>query len=189
MTPIRLSHIWYRRLYAALFVVSLGYVILYALQAFNLQYIPLSVRIELLPAIGAALVLIASIALFTLGKKVTSFWPSYIVFVVFLITTAYIVQSTNGVHSDFLVVWALAVFVAPIFGAYGWLPVVVMTGSYVAGEYITGGLPTETLVLLALSSVLPLAAVVILWRDTPESEQLDDRNVKKLASQLSEGDS
>ncbi len=186
MTPIRLSHIWYRRLYAALFVVSLGYVILYALQAFNLQYIPLSVRIELLPAIGAALVLIASIALFTLGKKVTSFWPSYIVFVVFLITTAYIVQSTNGVHSDFLVVWALAVFVAPIFGAYGWLPVVVMTGSYVAGEYITGGLPTETLVLLALSSVLPLAAGVILWRDTPESEQLADRNVKNLASQLSE---
>lgn len=186
MTPIRLSHIWYRRLYAALFVVSLGYVILYALQAFNLQYIPLSVRIELLPAIGAALVLIASIALFTLGKKVTSFWPSYIVFVVFLITTAYIVQSTDGVHSDFLVVWALAVFVAPIFGAYGWLPVVVMTGSYVAGEYITGGLPTETLVLLALSSVLPLAAGVILWRDTPESEQLADRNVKNLASQLSE---
>ena len=186
MTPIRLSHIWYRRFYAALFAMSLGYVVLYALQAFNLQYIPLSVRIELLPAIGAALVVVACIALFILNKKVTSFWPSFITFAVFIITTAYIVQSTGGVHSDFLVLWSLGVFIAPIFGAYGWVPVLVMMGSYVAGEYMTGGLPTETLVLIALSSALPLAAGVILWRETPESDRYADHDVKSLANQLSE---
>ena len=186
MTPIRLSHIWYRRFYAALFTVSFGYVILYALQAFNIQYIPLSVRVELLPAVGGALVAAASVALFVLVKKVTSFWPSYIVFAIFLITTAYLVQNTDGVHSDFLVLWALAVFIAPVFGAYGWLPVIVMTGSYIAGEYLSGGLPTETIVLIALSSVLPLIAGVVAWRDTPESEQLGNHDVKSLASQLSE---
>jgi PAS domain S-box-containing protein len=159
---------------------------MYALHAFNVQYIPLSVRIELLPAIGAALVAAGSVTLFVLGKKVTSFWPSYIVFAAFLIITAYLVQNSDGVHSDFLALWALAVFVAPIFGAYGWLPVLVMTGSYIAGVYLSGSLSTETIVMIVISSVVPLITGVVLWRDTPESERAEDRSVKSLANQLSE---
>src|SRR5690606_25384025 len=105
---------------------------------------------------------------------------------VFTLTTAYLVQSTEGAHSSFLAIWAVVLFVAPIFGAYGWLPALVLTGSYVAGEYLSNGLSTQAIVLLCLSSVLPLAAGIILWRDTPDSEEQVHKNVKHLATQLSE---
>ncbi len=186
MTPIRLSYIWYRRLYIALFVGSLGYIALYALQAFGIQYIPEPVQVNAVSAIGGVLVAIASILLFIYAKKTTSFLPAFLTYAVFAISTAFLVQSSDGVYSSFLPLWALVIFIAPIFGAYGWLPALVMTGSYIAGEYLTGGLPTQTIILVALSSALPLIAGVVLWRDTPDSEALADKNVKHLASQLSE---
>jgi len=186
MTPLRLSYIWYRRLYVALFVASASYVVLYALPAFEIQHIPDPVRVDLASAIGGLLVAIASIVLFIMAKKVTSFVPALATYAVFAITTAYLVQSTGGVYSSFLPLWALVVFIAPIFGAYGWLPVLVMTGSYIAGEYLSTGLPTQTLVLIALSSIVPLAIGLYVWRDTPDSEDISTRNVKHLANQLSE---
>lgn len=186
MTPIRLSYIWYRRLYVALFVGSLSYVILYSLQEFNIQYIPEPVRVDIVSAIGGALVAIASIVLFILAKKTTSFLPAFLTYAVFAISTAFLVQSTEGVYSSFLPLWALVIFIAPVFGAYGWLPALIMTGSYIAGEYLGSSLPTQTIVLVILSSAVPLIAGVVLWRDTPDSEALTDKNVKHLASQLSE---
>ncbi len=186
MTPIRLSNIWYRRLYVALFVVSASYVTLFILQAFDLQHIPESVRVDTLAAIGAFIVAASSAALFFLVHKVTSYIPSLVTFAVFAITTAYLVQSTGGITSGFLVIWALTVFIAPLFGAYGWLPVLVLTGSFIAAQYLSTGLPTETIVLVLLSSILPLAAGIAVWRETPESEELAHHDVKSLANQLSE---
>ena len=186
MTPIRLSHIWYRRLYAALFIVATSYVALFILQAFDIQYIPESVRTDFFAAAGGLIVAIASIVLFFLVKKITSFVPTFITYAVFAITTAYLVQSTGGIDSGFLVIWALTVFIAPIFGAYGWLPIVVMIGSYTAGEYLSNGLPTETIMAILLSSIVPLAAGLVVWRETSESEDLANHDVKSLANQLSE---
>jgi signal transduction histidine kinase len=96
------------------------------------------------------------------------------------------VQSSGGVYSAFLAIWVLIIFAAPIFGAYGWLPAIVITGSYIASEYLSGGLPTETIVLVALGSIVPLVTGVVLWRETPDSEDASQKNVKHLASQLSE---
>lgn len=186
MAPIRLSHIWYRRLYIALFTLSLGYVVLFALQAFNIQYIPLDVRVSIIPAAGAFLTMAGAAVLWFVAKKVTSFLPTLILYAIFAITTAYLVQSGGGVHSTFLPIWALMIFIAPIFGAYGWVPTLVMIGSYIAGEYLTNGLPTETIVLIGLSGALPLIAGLIVWREFPESEELATRSVKNLATQLSE---
>ncbi len=186
MTPLRLSYIWYRRLYVALFVASLGYVALYILPTFDLQYIPSPVQVDTIAAIGGAIVVLASIALFISAKKITSFLPAFVTFTVFALTTAYLVQTTGGVDSSFLAIWAITIFIAPIFGAYGWLPAIVLTGSYVAGAYLSADLSTEAIVLIALSGVIPLIAGVVLWRETPDSEDSTDKNVKHLASQLSE---
>jgi PAS domain S-box-containing protein len=186
MTPLRLSFIWYRRLYVALFVAALGYVVLYALKALEIQAIPEPVAVDTIAAIGGLIVVLASSILFFLAKKTTSFLPSFITFAVFALTTAYLVQSTGGVSSSFLVIWSIAIFIAPIFGAYGWLPAVVITGSYLASEYISGGINAQTSILIILSSALPLIAGVILWRETPDSEDQVNKNVKNLASQLSE---
>ncbi len=141
---------------------------------------------DLVTAAGGALVAVASVIFFITAKKTTSFLPSLITFAIFALTTAYLVQSTGGVNSSFIALWALAIFIAPIFGAYGWLPALVLTASHVASEYLSGGLTTQTIVLILLSSVVPLIAGVVLWRETPESEDQSDKNVKHLASQLSE---
>src|SRR5690554_2969903 len=100
MTPLRLSYIWYRRLYMALFLASLGYITLYILPTINLQYIPTTVKVDLFAAIGSAVVAVASIVLFVLAKKTPSWLPAFITYAVFTLTTAYLVQSTEGVHSS-----------------------------------------------------------------------------------------
>lgn len=184
MTPLRLSNIWYRRLYVALFVMSLGYVALFSLHTFDLQSVPESVRPDGIAALGGLIVAIASVILFIMVKKVSSFIPTFATYAIFALTTAYLVQATGGVDSGFLAVWALVVFTSPLFGAYGWLPVVVMTGSYVAAEYLSGALSTDTFVTVILSCLLPLVAGLTVWRETPETEETASR--KSLANQLSE---
>lgn len=186
MTPIRLSYIWYRRLYVALFLTTVGYLTLYVLQTFSVLSVPKPVQVDGIAAIGAGLVALASIPLFIFAKKLTSFLPALAVYAVFAITTAYLVQSSGGVYSMFLAVWAITIFVAPIFGAYGWLPGLVIIFTYVAGEYLTAGLSTQTLTLIVFSSAVPLIAGVILWRDPPGADDTATKNVKNLASQLSE---
>lgn len=186
MTPLRLSYIWYRRLYVALFVVSTGYVALYVLSAFDIQYIPDNVRVDLVAAIASLATVIISGVLLFVGKRLDSFVSPFIPFGIFTLTTAYLVQTTGGSDSSFLAIWALVAFIAPIFGAYGWLPVLVITSSYVAAEYLMSGLPTSTIILTLLSSIAPLTAGIIMWRDMPESENASEKNVKHLATQLSE---
>lgn len=186
MTPLRLSYIWYRRLYVALFVVAAGYIALYVLSAFDIQYIPDTVRVDLIAAIASIAVVILSSVFFFMKKRFDSFMPPFITFAIFALTTAYLVQSTGGSDSSFIALWALVAFIAPIFGAYGWLPVLVITSSFIAGEYLTDGLPTSIIVLTFLSSIAPLTAGLILWRETPDSEDASQKNVKHLANQLSE---
>lgn len=186
MTPIRLSYIWYRRLYVALFLTSVGYLTLYVLQAVSVLPVPEPVQVDIIAAIGAGLVALAAIPLFIFAKKLTSFLPALAVYAVFAITTAYLVQSSGGAYSMFLAVWAITIFIAPIFGMYGWLPGLVIICTYVAGEYLTAGLSTQTLILISFSSAVPLIAGVILWRDPPGLDDTATKNVKNLASQLSE---
>lgn len=186
MTPIRLSYIWYRRLYVALFLTSLGYVVLHVLQRFSVLPIPEPVQVDLLTAIGAGLVVLGCIPLYILAKKTASYLPALAVYAVFAITTAYLVQTTGGVLSPFLALWALTLFVAPIFGMYGWLPSIVAICTYIAGAYLAADLTTQTIVLITLSSIVPLAAGVIMWRDPPGLDESASKNVKNLASQLSE---
>lgn len=187
MTPIRLSHIWYRRLYVALFVLAIGYVTLYALQAFNIQYIPDGLRVELIPAILSLFVAVSSVILWRFVEKITTIWAPIFTYGVLLVVTAWLVQTTGGVHSHFLAVWALMAFAAPILGAYGWIPAIIIIGTFTASAYLeNSGLPTETVIIIATSSFIPLIAGLILWRNTPDADDTSTRNVKNLASQLSE---
>jgi PAS domain S-box-containing protein len=186
MTPLRLSYIWYQRLYVALFVVSLSYVTLYVLSAFDIQYIPENVFVDFPAAIASLITAILSTVFFFMKKRLTTFTPAFIAFGLFTLTTAYLVQSTGGAESSFLAIWALIAFISPIFGAYGWLPVLVITSSYVAGAYLSEGLATDTIILTVISSIAPLIAGLVMWRDMPESEDTSQRNVKHLANQLSE---
>lgn len=184
MTPIRLSHSWSRRLYVGLFSVALVYVALFLLQFFKV--IPSgAIQVDIFVALGSGLAVIASVVLFFMVEKVTSFLPPLAVFMVLTLSTAFSVQQTGGVASPFLALWTLLIFFSALFGAYGWLPVVVMAGSYTAGAYLTGEFSVQTVSIIVLSTVIPIIAGSIIWRDTG-AEDTSEKNVKNLASQLSE---
>lgn len=186
MNPIRLSYIWYRRLHVALLLASLGYLSLFILQEISLLPVPEVVQVDVFAALGAGLTIIASSVLLVFDKKISSFGPSLAVFLLFGLTTAYLVLSTGGIYSMFLAAWALTMLAAPLFGAYGWVPGIIAVGLVVAVQYIENMLDTEAIVIISLSTIVPLVAGIILWRDPPENEGGGNRNVRTLASQLSE---
>lgn len=186
MTPIGLSHGWYRRLYLALGTISLGYVILYVLQITEVALLPQKTELPLIVAIGGSITLIASIAAYFIKGKAFSFAPAFSTYIALTLITAFLVQSSGGVESPYLAIWPLIVFASPIYGAYGWLPVLALTASYFAGAYLSDGLDSETIALIAFSSVLPMATGLTLWRNSSRADELANKNVKHLASQLSE---
>ena len=186
MTPIRLSNTWSQRLFVGLFLLSLVYIVVFAVGQYTEIIIPDSLEINGVVAGGALLVALASIAGFFLTRKITSYLPTFGVYAVFAITTAYLVLQTGGIDSMFLAVWTLVAFFAPLFGAFGWLPIIVMIGAYVGGAYLGGDFDARLIIILALSSFVPLIAGMIIWRDLPGTEDTSQKNVKHLASQLSE---
>jgi PAS domain S-box-containing protein len=186
MAPIRLSHTWSRRLYVGLFLLSLVYIGLYSMRTFSSVTVPEALHINGIVAGVAACIGISSAVLFILVKKISTFWPTLVMYALFALTTAYTVQQTGGVQSFFLGLWTLAVFFAPVFGAYGWVSIVAVTGVYAGGVYLHGGLSVQTISLIAMSSLLPLLAGMLIWRETAGTEDASEKNVKNLANQLSE---
>ena len=185
MTPARLSQSWYRRLYVALCVGGLGYFIPYIIQTLGVMDFPTATGITLWSAVAGILVSLASGVLIFLGPKITSFVPAYIVYMVYGVTTALTVLGTGGLDAPLLPLWSLVLIVAPAFGAYGWLPGLVMIGSLVTAMYLSSGLTGSSITLIVLNSVIPLGLGTFLWRNSP-SDDASNRNVKTLASQLSE---
>ncbi len=186
MAPVRLSLTWYRRLYVTLFIGGLGYAVPFILQSLGVLAISGDTEIDIITAIGGGLVAIASVVLFVLGKKITSFVPAFITYAVFGIVTAMLVQGSGGIHSPLIALWALVIFTSPVFGAYGWVPALAIIGSTIASTYLSGQLTSASVLTIILSSILPLVAGIILWREQPESEEAAYKNVKNLANQLSE---
>ncbi len=186
MAPIRLSHSWYRRLYVGLFVAALGFLLLPLLSPVSSVATPQTTSLPLVTTIGGALVAIMSIVLFVVQKKITSYVPAYVTFAFFLATAAYTVQANGGIYSDFIGLWALAVFIAPLFGALGWVPVLILIGVSAASTYLQGSLTTEAIVLLTVTSIIPLSAGLIIWLGHKDTDDTGSRDVKNLANQLSE---
>lgn len=185
MTPLRLSYAWYRRLYVAVFLGSMVYAGLFG-WGMTSDTLPESLSVDIIPVALAGLAMVGSIVGFILAKRITSFLPGYAVYLFFTLATAFALIATGGMTSPFIAVWVLIAFTAPVFGAYAWLPVLVLTGSYAASLYLNGALSTLNSALLVLSTLVPFAAGLILWRTSSKSEEVTSKNVKNLANQLSE---
>lgn len=186
MTPIRLSNTWSQRVYVGLFSLSFIFVVLYALKQYSSLAIPDSFTVDGVAVGGALLGVIGSIIGFIFVKKTSSFIPMLVVFAAITLTTAYVALQTGGVSSPFIALWTVLVFFAPLFGAYGWLPMIILVGVHVATLYLENNLTTHTAVLIALTSVAPVITGMIIWRDPPGAEDTSAKNVKNLATQLSE---
>jgi PAS domain S-box-containing protein len=185
MTPLRLSHQWHRRLYVALFMSSVLLVAMYALGYFNVVTIPESLAVGLIPAIIAALAAITCIVFFSIEKKLSGYSYGFVAYLLLTFAVGWQVLQTGDITSPYLLIWSLLSLFAAVFGAYGWIVITVLVGSFVASLYLREGLTFETLMTVAIASMLPLVIGIIVWR---EQGEIDDstKNVKNLANQLSE---
>jgi len=186
MTPLSLSYQWRRRLYGAIGVVSLFFLILFGLSFVESISLTPTVSVGLIVAIGAAITLISAILLFIFAKKVTSIIPTYALFFIASVVIAFQILQTGGLTSPFISLWALVAFTSAIFAVWGWLPFVISLGAYTAVLYIGAqSLASSSLVTLLLSALIPLAIGLFIWRNQDEVDE-STKHVKNLASQLSE---
>lgn len=185
MTPFRLSHIWHRRLYVAIFLLSVSLVTIYALEYFTVASVPKLLSVNMLSAVIVAIVTIASVVFFVIEKKLSGFKYSFSVYVLLLVAVAWLIAQSGIATSPYLIILTLLSLFAALFGAYGWISVLVVVSSFAANAYLSNNLGFETLAIIALGSILPLITGIIVWR---EQGEIDDstKNVKNLANQLSE---
>lgn len=185
MTPLRLSHTWHRRLYVAIFLLSLSLVAIYVVEYLKLVTVPTTFTIDTFSAAVAGAAALLSGIFFFIEKKLSGYIYIGIVYALFTVSVGWEVMQTGGVNSPYLILWTLVSFFAALFGAYGWIAVLFLVGSFVAALYLVGKLHFESLATLTLASILPLLIGIIVWRDQGE---IDDstKNVKNLANQLSE---
>jgi PAS domain S-box-containing protein len=185
MTPLRLSHTWHRRLYVAIFLLSLSLVAIFVIEQMGIFTISDKLRVNLFSALIAAVTLIGSAVLFFLEEKLSGFMYSASLFTLLAIALGWQVVVSGGVASPYLLLWALISFFAALFGAYVWIAILFLVGSYIAGLYLAGKFNLEALITLGIGSILPLIAGIFIWR---EQGELDDstKNVRNLANQLSE---
>jgi PAS domain S-box-containing protein len=185
MTPLRLSHIWHRRLYMAIFLIALSLVTIYGLDYFGVYSVREMLRVNTLTAVLAATVMVASLVFIFIEKKLSGFGYSFGVFVVLTLALGWQIAQTDGITSPYLILWAFLSLFAALFGAYGWVFMTILIGCFIAGSYLSGDLDFETMTIITLGSILPLVTGIIVWR---EQGEIDDstKNVKNLANQLSE---
>lgn len=185
MTPLTLSTVWYRRFYEAALLISLSIVALFV-SSFFLDLAD-SLSLGLLTGIGGTLALIASAVCLGFVKKLgTSFLPSLGVFAILLLTTAGIIWETGGTSSPFIALWALLAFIAPIYGAIGWVSILVLSGVAGGFIYVHDGALTANSMVVVLASILPVIGGVLVWREQQEATDEAARNAKNLATELSE---
>jgi PAS domain S-box-containing protein len=187
MTPVRLSVAWYRRLYSVVAAATLFYTVPTALHLAGVLALPETFQVPLVAVIVAGALFIAAVVCAVMAKKVPSYIVATILYVLLLLITAFIVHQTGNITSPYLAFWAVIAFCAPLFGAYGWIPVIALLGAYIAGAYISRELSLSISLLATASTILPLMSGLVLWRGHPDvSEVPADKSVKNLANQLSE---
>lgn len=185
MTPLRLSHVWHRRLYMTIFLLSFLIIALYGLRFYSGFAMPVVFTVSLVSGVSAGIAAITSLGLFLYEKKLSNTFLPFVPFAFFTLAIAMEVVRTGGIDSPYLILWTLIAFFAALFGLYGWVSVAVLVGIFTTVTYLDTNLNFETIVTVVLGSIAPLLAGIIVWRDQGE---IDDstKNVKNLANQLSE---
>ena len=187
MTPLKLSVTSYRRLYATTSLVALFIVALFVLNQFSPVSIGKPLQVELLPAIGGALVLLASVVSYVFAKKITHTAMSLSIYAVLLATVALVIANDGTTSSPFLTLWALLGFGAALFGAYGWILHPALSAAALAVLYTSGSFSGDTVIVCLLAGALPVIGGLLVWRQgSSKAADESSRNAKSLANELSE---
>lgn len=185
MNPLILSHFWQRRIYEVVLLLSLSIVALYAIPMITEQEAVGLFAIDFYAGLAAAITAVIALAFLFVKPKQSNFVPSYIAFLLLTATVGYLVATTGEEASPFVALWLLLALASGIFAIWGVLPVLVVTGVFIASEYLQNNLTMETGAFAVLLSALPAIFSLLIWRN---EGAIDDstRHVKSLTTQLSE---
>lgn len=166
------------------FLLSLAIIALYTVPIFT-NIAPNGLfGIGLVVALAAGATALTSVLFYLIRPKHEHYIEPLIVFLFFTVTAGILVVQTGGVGSAFIMLWLLAAFFSALFAVYGWLPIIIATGAFVAAQYLGGNFDPNGLAVIALGSLLPTLIGIIIWREKPGSGT--DKNIKKLTTELSE---
>ena len=140
--------------------------------------------IGIIVAILAGGTALASLIMYFVSPKGANFVEPLLAYLLFAATSALLIVQTGGVSSPFIMLWMLIAFFGGVFALYGALPVFIATAVFVAAEYLSGDFNANLVAVVAFSTLLPMILGLIIWRNRGDNEE--DRNVKKMASELSE---
>lgn len=183
MAPIRLSHTWLLRTYVGIALFSFGYIALFALEYFALIE---DTKLSMIVAgLSSAALITSLIGIFTI-KKGKTFIVSFSAYALLAAATGLFLYQSGGVSSPVVALWAVIAFCAPVFGAFGWLPILTISGAYAAVLYLSTQLSVQAALTIVFAGIAPVVAGLVLWRDSTNTEDASEKNVKNLANQLSE---
>jgi PAS domain S-box-containing protein len=101
-------------------------------------------------------------------------------------TTATIIITSQGLESPFIALWILVGIFAGVFGAWGIVPMFVVSGWYLFESVIHGTISQAVIVMTFLAGWLPLLASFIIWHGRREGSGGTNRTYRNLASELNE---
>lgn len=185
MIPTTLSHFWQRRLYGVVLFFSVAIIILYALPIFTRTLVPDTFSINAVAVASAIVSAIVSGVFFFYKPKRPTFLFSYIAFLLFTITATSLVGTTGQLSSPYLAVWVVTALISGVFTIWGVLPILIISGVYVASVYLDGSLNPIVAIHIAIMSILPAGLSILLWRREVSIDE-SSLHVKSLTSQLSE---
>jgi len=141
--------------------------------------------ITIVPAIAAAISLIASVAWYIATPKEDSYVPGLVMYLLFTIAAGSLVVVTGGTSSPFIALFMLSAFFAGVFSMYAALPIIIAAAIFSGQLYLAGDLTAERIAVIIFAAIVPLAAGLVVWlgRDNSASAKSD---VKQVSTQLSE---
>lgn len=167
--------------------MTLSIIVLYFLPIFSID-LGIGLSINLISAIVSGIALITcGISYFWLPKKLIT--PvSIIIYWLVICVVAILIMTTSKETSPFIALWMIISLFASIFGVWGWLPILVLSGVFLSIVYIGDILTASSLVIILASSILPLIFSALIWRSKSRTDELDSENkaFHNLASELSE---
>ncbi|NCA93514.1 PAS domain-containing protein, partial [bacterium] len=185
--PVALNRFLHRRICEAVFLMTLSIIVLYFLPIFSID-LGIGLSINLISAIVSGIALITcGISYFWLPKKLIT--PvSIIIYWLVICVVAILIMTTGKETSPFIALWMIISLFASIFGVWGWLPILVLSGVFLSIIYIGDKLTASSLVIILASSILPLIFSALIWRSKSRTDELDSENkaFHNLASELSE---
>ncbi len=185
MAPLTTSRFWQRRVYEAIFLLSVVILVIYSLPYIPDLTISRFIEIPDFVAIGAGVSAVLSLLFYISKIFANSFWVSFIVYIIFSATTAGLIWLTGETSSMFVPVWSLIAFASAIFAAYG-IGLILTTSIVAMGSLLLDGvIDTVPLLTATISSVVPVLIGTLIWRHHDVIDE-STRNVKHLTNKLSE---